>query len=303
MAAARNWCFTLNNYTDEELKIVNDLGDKPTTRYMIYGKEVGEKGTPHLQGYIQLNKKIRLTGVKKLIDDKVHWEPSRGSVDDNKKYCSKEGQFVEFGEAVHQGQRTDVKECIKRRLEGEPWIDLIDNGNAIHYKRAIDEIVEEEQLNRKKIKLMDSYNGILWKPWQLDLIRLVDTEPDKRTINWYWEDIGNTGKTFVGKYIGLSGFYTDSGKVVDIKHAYNGERVFVLNLARTNEDFVPYGLLECVKDGCYFSGKYNSQVKYFKSPHVIVFANYPPLESKMSADRWNIININEQLKIVNDIMI
>lgn len=294
MSTYKNWCFTLNNYTDKQLIVVDNLGCSATTKYMIYGKEVGDKGTPHLQGYIQLIKKIRLTGVKKLIDDKVHWEPSKGSVDDNKKYCSKEGQFVEYGEAVHAGQRTDIKDCIKRRLEGEPWIDLIDSGNAIHYKRAIDEVVQEEQLSAKKKKLMDSYKNVIWKPWQLKLLKLIEEEPNSRTINWYYELIGNTGKTFVGKYIGVKhGFYTDSGKVADIKHAYNGEDVFVLNLSRYNEEFVPYGLLEGIKDGCYFSGKYNSTIKYFKSPHVIVFANYRPLEHKMSADRWNIVEIND----------
>lgn len=41
--------------------------------YLIIGKEVGENGTPHLQGYIQMNTKQRLTQMKK-IHGSAHWE-------------------------------------------------------------------------------------------------------------------------------------------------------------------------------------------------------------------------------------
>jgi len=48
----RNIVFTLNNYTDDEY---NNLLNHKEFKYVIIGKEIGEKGTPHLQRYAELN--------------------------------------------------------------------------------------------------------------------------------------------------------------------------------------------------------------------------------------------------------
>lgn len=68
--ALRNWCWTLNNYTDEEEAYINELYLKPEVAYICYGKEVGEKGTPHLQGYVELMRPVRGAGLKKLLSQR-----------------------------------------------------------------------------------------------------------------------------------------------------------------------------------------------------------------------------------------
>jgi len=49
--------------------------------------------------------------------------------------------------------------------------------------------------------------------------------------------------------------------------------------------------LESIKNGLFFSGKYESTQVVMNSPHLIIFANEPPDKSKMSADRWHIVRI------------
>lgn len=81
--------------------------------YLVIGKEVGESGTPHLQGYIQLKKKSRLAGVKKIIGNRCHIEQCRGTPKENRDYCTKDKQFVEFGQLTPQGRRTDLDELVE----------------------------------------------------------------------------------------------------------------------------------------------------------------------------------------------
>jgi len=92
----RAWCFTLNNYNakDEE-HIQTTL--KTLSRYLIYGREVGADGTPHLQGYVYFHNQRQRKAVGRLLP-RAHLEPTKGSPTQNKAYCSKEGDFFEYGE-------------------------------------------------------------------------------------------------------------------------------------------------------------------------------------------------------------
>ena len=84
------WCFTINNYSDEEVEAVKRL-----ERYcllVICSKEKGKEGTPHLQGYAEFGNRIDGGKVKKLLGGRAHIEIARGTRQDNIKYCSKEGE-------------------------------------------------------------------------------------------------------------------------------------------------------------------------------------------------------------------
>lgn len=89
---ARNWCFTLNNYTPEEEESVQNLDCK----FLVYGREVGEELTPHLQGTIGFKGNKRLSAVKGLIP-RAHWEQTR-DVTKSIQYCKKDGNVFEKGE-------------------------------------------------------------------------------------------------------------------------------------------------------------------------------------------------------------
>lgn len=110
-----NWCFTLNNPTDTQLPRLWDC------KYAVWQLEQGS--TPHLQGYVQLVKRARLSAMKK-INAEAHWEPRKGTHEQAKQYCTKEETRVEgpweYGEpTVTSGQRNDIKAAMKRTLEAD----------------------------------------------------------------------------------------------------------------------------------------------------------------------------------------
>jgi len=94
-----NWQFTINNYTNDDLEEVEIVSAQ--CNYLVYGKEVGENGTPHLQGMLQLKKKKRFSQMKKLLR-RAHFEQCRNPAM-LARYCKKDGDFVEYGRLVSQG--------------------------------------------------------------------------------------------------------------------------------------------------------------------------------------------------------
>lgn len=92
-ARSRAWCFTLNNYSDEDVLTFQAM----ECDYIVFGKEVGESGTPHLQGYVYFANARSLKSVKK-INAKMHLEPAKGSSKQNFDYCTKQDKdFFEKG--------------------------------------------------------------------------------------------------------------------------------------------------------------------------------------------------------------
>lgn len=88
---ALHWCFTVNNYTKEDIIKIHDC---EKIKYAIIACEVGENGTPHLQGYLCWKNKQALSACKKLHAT-AHWEVKRGTVQQAIDYCKK-GKFIKI---------------------------------------------------------------------------------------------------------------------------------------------------------------------------------------------------------------
>lgn len=147
-ARARNWCFTLNNYTPEESKIMHDLSDK--ANYLVIGKEIGdEKKTPHLQGYIEYPNAVRMSALKKIVmrwdeevkvwKNAVHWEVRKGTAEQAAQYCKKDCVFTEIGKLSAQGRRTDLEEIGAAVKSGDSIREIAATfpGSFIKYSKGI----------------------------------------------------------------------------------------------------------------------------------------------------------------------
>ncbi len=121
---AKNWCFTDNNKHATPEDIQNAAEEFDNLTYICFGSE-GEQPdkTEHWQGYAQLKKRIRLTGLQKAFPFGWHWEISRGTPTEARDYCYKEcgeeelheiGDFKEAG----KGSRTDIHSVVKAIQEG-----------------------------------------------------------------------------------------------------------------------------------------------------------------------------------------
>lgn len=84
MSRSRNWCFTVNNYEEKDIAQMEHIKGE-----FIFQEEIGEQGTPHLQGFVKFPNALTLKGVRK-IHNKAHWEKAKGTIFQNISYCTKE---------------------------------------------------------------------------------------------------------------------------------------------------------------------------------------------------------------------
>lgn len=104
MDKSRAWCFTLNNYEEKDVDYFRQL----VCNYIKFGKEIGESGTPHLQGFIIFKSQYRLSALKKL-NPRVHWSLSNANyLEHNANYCSKDMNDVFEADYRQQGKRNDI---------------------------------------------------------------------------------------------------------------------------------------------------------------------------------------------------
>ena len=139
------------------------------------------------------------------------------------------------------------------------------------------------------------------RPWQAaELLRLEHTMPDDRTVRWIWDSVGNTGKTKFAIYclqklpgtVIVSGKGSDAAHILAKAYAKHDILLVIFTYTRSVEQYVSYSLIESIKDGLVVSGKYDSTVLNFNPPHVLVLANFAPDMTKLSADRWSVVNLD-----------
>ena len=133
----RGFCYTLNDYTEEEVRRLKSID----CVYHILGYEVGESGTPHIQGYMYFKNARSWNATKKKME-RWHLEEAKGSADDNIAYCSKDGNYEELGKRPRQGERTDLS-AIAKEIEGGKRVDeiLSENPTIYHqYGRTLNKI-------------------------------------------------------------------------------------------------------------------------------------------------------------------
>ena len=139
---------------------------------------------------------------------------------------------------------------------------------------------------------------------QLDIanIFLEDEHPlYGRKIYWFWESKGGWGKSMLATYMIDQMRATEvSGKGADVLCGISkliedqGEcpPIVIYDIPRCQTDYVSYMSIEKLKDGKFFSGKYESGMVRYNRPHIICFANEPPKEELLSSDRWIITELD-----------
>jgi len=246
--------FVINNWTDDEFKFLCQTMNSVAKKCVV-SSEIGEEnGTPHLQCYVSLKKKMRIVNLRELQG--LHRASFRK--------VRNEAALIDY--CNHTGIYADKQGEVLFTI-GMP----------------------------RPIKIIS-----VLRPWQAKIEAIYNGEPDDRKIYWFWEPIGNVGKSAFVKYMIIKhkALFCDGGKKSDlINLVFNNDmdicKCVIWDLPRGTKGNISYATLECVKNGMVCNTKYETGVKCFNPPHIFVFANFPPDDpEQLSPDRWVITELN-----------
>lgn len=302
---AKRWCFTLNNYTDGEVELLDQLFQSDHVTYGVYGFETGASGTPHLQGFVVFEQEKRLTQVKRLVSERAHFEVARGTPVQAADYCKKDGDFKEYGECP-TGRTCPTKKGKWDQLV--EWIQEInDNGDPAPTEAEL--CIRFPGLMGPNRRGVIAFVASLYRPpsreighphdgWQREFIERIEHEPDDRSVMFYVDPEGNNGKSWICRY--LKQKYPEKvqilriGKKADLAYSLDPRKSIILfDIPRRGMEYLQYQILEEIKDGEVYSPKYDSQSKVFGRCHVVVFCNEYPDLTAMTTDRYKITKISE----------
>lgn len=298
-AQRKRWCWTLNNYTDAEIAKIDLCGDGDECTYLIYGYEVGDSGTPHLQGFVIFTHSQRLEQAKQLISDRCHFEPTGGTSPQAADYCKKDGNFKESGILPNsQGKRSDwdrYEDWIKSLERLPTRRELCCKFPALYsrYSKKCYEIATHHLPPPNLVGDNEPRFG-----WQSRLQARIQAEKfNEREVDFVVNPEGKAGKTWMCQWA-ISRFSEKVqilriGKRDDLAYSIDETKsIFLLDCPRNQMQFLQYSVLESLKDRMIFSPKYESCLKILSVvPYVAVFCNEEPDVTEMTDDRFNIIRV------------
>lgn len=253
---ARAYIITWNNYDVEELKWYNEyVRTTSLVAKFVHQEEVGESGTPHIQGGIYFKSPRSFMAVKKDLP-KCHIEVAK-SWKKVVEYCSKM-------DTRNGTVETNINGLVKKAL-----IDPLDGKSLYPWQEEVLTI----------IKLEPDERTIHWY-WEEDGCAGKTTLAKHICIK-------NKGAIY------LTGKAADMKfGVFSYVEQENNPDIIILDFARSKMGVtISYDGIEQIKNGIFFNTKYESKMVIYNSPHVVCLANWPPDEKMMSNDRWHIVNI------------
>lgn len=241
---AKNYVFTLNNYTEEDIEKLNTL----EVDYIMYGKELAPTtGTPHLQGYVSFVNERHWNAVKKLF--KWWCEPAGGSVLQNEVYTSKDYDWYERG--------TKPKTPKERgAAEKQRW----DDARSAAKRGAFDEIPSDIYIryfsNLKRIHLAE-------QPPVSDM-------EDKEHYGCWIYGVPGSGKSTYAK----ANFAPLYDKMINEwwDDYDNKENVLIQEWAPQHKNMIPY--LKVWVDKWRFRGEVKNGSRLFRPPFLVITSNY-----------------------------
>lgn len=216
----RKLVFTSYDENEPFHEFEEDEKDENQCKYLLYGREIcPTTGKKHFQGFCYFFEKVSIAKAKKYLKIKNGWfQYAFCGLKENYDYCTKEGDFTEYGVKPEQGKRKDLNELKDDILNGKSVDDICCEMPVMYHQYG-------RTLNRiEGIWLRKQYRKWMTKGY------------------WYY------GKTGEGKsHKAYEGYHPDTHYIVNLAQlsrgfwtGYKGQPTVIINEFRGQ---CPYGEL------------------------------------------------------------
>ncbi len=115
------------------------------------------------------------------------------------------------------------------------------------------------------------------RPWQVEVLAILDKAPTHRQIIWIWSETPGTEKTTFFDYCCLKyDVLPAQGRNIDYLQAYDSQDIIWYDYTRAQKGYESYRDLEKFSNHSYQLSTKGDVLKKYVQSHVVVTANWPP---------------------------
>ena len=346
---SRQWAIVFGEELREEVtKFAQECKSSNDVDYFRVQEEQSEGGYLHFQAILLTRRQNTKNQVCKLFTDNpakllsISCEKVRDTAA-LARYCMKQESKVqngfefEFGAIPSEGEKRLAGKLRKRGMEGTTadilsksnaanlavakrmcagvsFIDALEgeDPNALFRAATIKSAARELQAGARQRKINEWLSKQVLKPWQTELLAIMDEHRNNRTVNVIVDYEGNEGKSYLLRYmlakygtavLSIGGCKMNDALYAASKCPIEGPRYIVMDLSRTlhkqegeehSKSLINYDLLERLANGVFTSGKYDStDVMWTEDRAITIFSNqHLQYSGTMSMDRWNVYELS-----------
>ena len=293
------WSFTLHNYSPTiDYKSYLENADFDIKRAVIGFEQVfsGNGINRHMQGYVEFSRTHRFAFVKNIFMG-AHWQRAYGSCKQNYDYCTKSNVYETIGEwPVEDTEKGNCTGTIIRGLLSRFSPQVQCSKEYMARKKEFDSAANLVNEILIKHKNFSKYKHAKLSNWQFQTFNILNNQT-QRKILWVADGVGDRGKTWFCNFMNaMYNYFVCNGTMDErdlcyiLPNQFNG---LLFDLSRDMIRDFNYSILESSKNGFMTTGKYEGKHRYFDPVPVAVMANFLPCVTRLSADRWQIIELGK----------
>jgi hypothetical protein len=303
-----NCCATLNNYTWDDCDVMEKFFET-YCHYGVFGKEVGDSGTPHLQIYFELKGQKSIRQIRKLTPPAIaniatrHDPLPKGAAGYCKKGEKKEEEKPEEGwsayfETPHPtfngfefgkenisspGMRTDLVKAADQVKSGEKSVRELRKENpmlAHQYGRVLQEVENDTQRLKFRCGEMTTCTWIHGLPGR-----------------------GKSHAAFMDECASIGGYHPDKVYDWDLEQefqcGYEGQEIVIINEYKGPHQ-IKYGVLLKLVDKWPMKIKRKNPLAalQFTSKHIVITSIFHPTEVE-----WNLNSKDDLDQLLDRIVV
>jgi hypothetical protein len=164
-------------------------------------------------------------------------------------------------------------------------------------------VVDELNIPNNKHKILDKLQEFQLYPWQKKIEDKIQYIANSWRINWIYDAKGSMGKSTLCKYLllkypgtilKLNGSHHEMKIKVglfDMEHK-DKLRCCLINFNMSYNNYVvPYEAIEEIKNGTFYCSINPRGIVSYPCPHIFCFADFKPDKTRITKDRWKVIDI------------